>query len=217
MALSRNHLRVQRDAYTHKRSARSESASLRAATHARTFPSPPCSRRRSVQVHTAPGGLYLCPCGFLTSGLSKVRTRLLPLNERERLIRARARTRFTWIPRCDDSKPDHNMVLAWRDSRDIGPAFRTSPSREFAGQTRPAAYVRNRLDRRSRRKCSCSYRSRLRCMATAMLVHYIVSDICQHSYAHTSNCRFQSEGYSFQSPSNFLPRGTKGWFTIAWL
>lgn len=55
-----------------------------------------------IQVHKTPSGRYLCP-----SGLSKVRTRLLPLNERKRFIRVRlayklrcsyAGLAFTWIP-----------------------------------------------------------------------------------------------------------------------
>lgn len=91
----------------HKRGPRSESTLLHVVARGDACEDllfPPLPQR--AQVHTAPGGLYLCPCGFLTSGLSKVRTRLLPLNERE-TFHSRARTRFTWIPRRG-SKPDHN-------------------------------------------------------------------------------------------------------------
>lgn len=143
--------------YTHI--VHSDLTSLRAATYEDFTLSPSPADVPSAQVHTAPGGLYLCPCGFLTSGLSKVRTRLLPLNERERSIRA-PRTRFTWIPRRG-SKPDHNGTRVTGFAR-----HRPQFVRLHLGNSRDAIIPDGRANRHGhemRRKCSRSYRSRLRC------------------------------------------------------
>lgn len=97
----------------YKRGAHSELRPC-TATHIRGLFFPGIPR---IQTRTAPGGRYLCPSGFLTSALSKVRTRLLPLNERKRFVRSRAGTRFTWILHRDTLNRII-MGFAWQDSRD---------------------------------------------------------------------------------------------------
>lgn len=167
----------------------------------------PSNVPRAGQVHMwHRGGLYLCPCGFLTSGLSKVRTRLLPLNERERFIRARGLA----LPGFHNAALNRViMVLAWRDSRDTG---RISYVHLHLENSQDVPDERaNHLDRRCSESVCVRIGAGYVTGNVSCLLHclrYMSALVCPRG-----NSRFQSED-SMAFVLQFFVKSYESWFAL---